>query len=144
MQESTLPRDTLITKTGEKENDLIRIKKGEVLVFVLKGSAVVPLGKLESGDYLGELSFFDETPRSAYALALSEVKIEIYHQEELIQEIPSWMREFGRSLAKKIKSNSRVLEEANFRPRLKRNEIQLNNEEQGRIYRLVKNQNDPQ
>ena len=134
---TTVPKDTLLTREGEEKSNLFLIKKGEVLVFINKKSAIIPLGKLGPGDYLGELSFFDQKPRSAYSLSLSNVEVEVYEKDELSKEIPAWLKEFGSSLARKIRDNDRRLEEAQFRPRPIGEEVSLSQEEQGRIYRLI-------
>ena len=137
MVHTKIPKDTLLTKEGEKKTNLLLIKKGEVLVFITKKSAVIPLGKLGPGDYLGELSFFDKRPRSAYSICLTNVEVEVYEDEELSKEIPNWLKEFGSSLAHKIRDNDRRLEEAQFRPRPIGEQITLTQEEQGRIYKLI-------
>ena len=137
MVNTKVPKDTFLTTEGEKKTNLIQILKGEILVFVTKKSAIIPLGKLGPGDYLGELSFFDKRPRSAYSIALTNVEIKLYEDDELNQEIPNWLKEFGCSLAKKIRDNDRRLEEAQFRPRPIGEQITLTQEEQSRIYKLI-------
>ena len=57
MQSITVPKDTLLTKSGESKKPLYKIIKGEVLIFILKKNTVIPLGKIKPGDFIGELSF---------------------------------------------------------------------------------------
>ena len=134
MISTKIPKDTFLTREGENKSDLIQIKKGEILVFITKKSA---LGKLGPGDYLGELSFFDKRPRSAYSIALTNVEIVLYEDKELNKEIPNWLKEFGCSLANKIRDNDSRLEEAQFRPRPIGEQITLSQEEQSRIFKLI-------
>lgn len=133
----TVPKDTLLTKAGEKNKPLYKVIKGEILIFILKKNTVVPLGKIKPGDFIGELSFFDDGPRSAYSITISETTVELYSQDELDQEIPVWLKEFGRSLAKKIRSNDQAISEANYRPREVGEMIKLSPEEQKRLHTLV-------
>jgi CRP-like cAMP-binding protein len=137
METITLPKDTLLTKAGENKKPLFKIIKGEVLIFILKKNSVIPLGKIQAGDFIGELSFFDDGPRSAYSVTLSETIVETYSQQELDQEIPVWLKEFGRSLAKKIRSNDQAISESNYRPRAIGEMIKLEPEEQKRLHTLV-------
>ena len=137
MQSITVPKDTLLTKSGESKKPLYKIIKGEVLIFILKKNTVIPLGKIKPGDFIGELSFFDNGPRSAYSITLSETIVELYTQEELDTEIPVWLKEFGKSLAKKIRSNDQAISEANYRPRAVGEMIKLEPQEQKRLYTLV-------
>tara|TARA_B100000925_G_scaffold291813_1_gene281582 strand:- start:2328 stop:2753 length:426 start_codon:yes stop_codon:yes gene_type:complete len=137
MEMMTVPKDTLLTKAGEKNKPLYKVIKGEILIFILKKNTVVPLGKIKPGDFIGELSFFDDGPRSAYSITISETTVELYSQDELDQEIPVWLKEFGRSLAKKIRSNDQAISEANYRPREVGEMIKLSPEEQKRLHTLV-------
>ena len=137
MENITLPKDTLLTKAGENKKPLYKIIKGEVLIFIIKKNTVIPLGKIKPGDFIGELSFFDNGPRSAYSITLTETIVELYTQEELDQEIPVWLKEFGRSLAKKIRSNDHAISEANYRPREIGEMIKLEPKEQKRLHTLV-------
>ena len=137
MEVLTVPKDTLLTKAGEDKKPLYKLIKGEVLIFILKKNTIIPLGKIKEGDFIGELSFFDNGPRSAYSITLVETQIEVYSQEELDQEIPVWLKEFGRSLAKKIRSNDQAISEANYRPRSVGEMIKLEPSEQKRLHTLV-------
>ena len=137
MESMTLPKDTLLTRAGENKKPLYKVIEGEVLIFIIKKNTVIPLGKIKSGDFIGELSFFDNGPRSAYSITLSETVVELYSQEELDQEIPVWLKEFGRSLAKKIRSNDQAISEANYRPRAVGEMIKLEAQEQKRLHTLV-------
>ena len=80
-----------------------------MLIFIIKKNTVIPLGKIKKGDFIGELSFFDNGPKSAYSLTLTETVVELYTQEELDEEIPVWLKEFGRSLAKNKKQRQGYL-----------------------------------
>ena len=45
MENMTLPKDTLLTRAGEKNNLLYKIIKGEVLIFIVKKQLSYPIGK---------------------------------------------------------------------------------------------------
>ena len=46
MKKVSVPRDTLLTRAGEKNNLLHKITKGEVLIFAINKTTVIPLGKV--------------------------------------------------------------------------------------------------
>lgn len=58
----------------EPGNDFYLIKEGKVKVTKTVGSSIKTLDVLESGDILGEMAILEEQPRSATAIAVTEVK----------------------------------------------------------------------
>ena len=57
----------------EPGNDFFLIKEGKVKITKTVGSSVKTLDVLESGDILGEMAILEEQPRSATAIAVTEV-----------------------------------------------------------------------
>lgn len=51
------------------------IQKGTVAIRKMKGNGFVDLAKIYPNEVIGELSFFDRAPRSASAIALTEVEV---------------------------------------------------------------------
>lgn len=64
----TLPEATFVFKGGDPSQSLYMIKSGEVDIFTQdrRGKRVV-LGRLESGDFFGEIGVLLNTPRMAFA-----------------------------------------------------------------------------
>jgi CRP-like cAMP-binding protein len=58
----------------EPGNDFYLIKEGKVKITKTVGSSIKTLDVLESGDILGEMAILEEQPRSATAIAITEVK----------------------------------------------------------------------
>src|SRR5579862_6117340 len=59
---------------GEPSTSLFIIKKGVVSIRKKKGTKFVEIAHIRSNEVLGELSFFDRLPRSATAVATTEVE----------------------------------------------------------------------
>ena len=55
-----LNKNEVLCREGDEDIDLYIIHEGKLLICGLKGSQVTPLAYLEAGEYLGELSFFDQ------------------------------------------------------------------------------------
>lgn len=71
------------------------IKKGSVGIRKIKGAAYVEIAKLYSNEVLGELSFFDRLPRSASAVALSDVEvmeIKFDSLDKVYSNVPDYMK----------------------------------------------------
>jgi CRP-like cAMP-binding protein len=58
----------------EPGNDFYLIKEGKVKITKTVGSSIKTLDVLETGDILGEMAILEEQPRSATAIAVTEVK----------------------------------------------------------------------
>jgi CRP-like cAMP-binding protein len=65
----------IILMEGEATNDLLVVGAGQVEVYVMRGGEKVPITTLGPKSYFGEMSVFDEYPRSAYVRALSDVTV---------------------------------------------------------------------
>lgn len=62
-------------REGDPSRSMFILNKGSVSIRRAKGSEYIELSRLYSGEILGELSFFDKMPRSAAAVALTEVEV---------------------------------------------------------------------
>ena len=59
----------MIVKQGDPADGLYLILEGEVRVRLLSGGKETIVATLEAGDFFGELSLFDQGPRSADVIA---------------------------------------------------------------------------
>ena len=69
----TYPAGTTLFVDGETSVSLFIIRKGTVSIRKGPPNAYVEISKLFTNEVLGELSFFDRSPRSATAVALTDV-----------------------------------------------------------------------
>ncbi len=82
------------------------IKKGTVAIRKMKGPAYVELARIYSNEVLGELSFFDRLPRSAAAVALTEVEVlEISFDslDKIYGNVPDYMKTIIMSVADRLR-----------------------------------------
>jgi CRP/FNR family cyclic AMP-dependent transcriptional regulator len=70
LEDVKVPADTVIFKEGEPGGRLFVIEEGTVEISYGEGKERVTLATLAPGQYFGELSLFDGSPRSATATAL--------------------------------------------------------------------------
>jgi len=68
-------RSEKIIKAGTIERRMFIILEGEVEISLTDGSSRVVVATLKKGDFFGEISLFNNTPRSADALAAGDVKL---------------------------------------------------------------------
>src|SRR4051812_81568 len=93
-----------------RENDqahcLYLIKKGTVAVRKRKDAGYIEIGRIYSNEVIGELAFFDHMPRSAAAVALTEVEVlEIPFEafEKVLGSVPEFARTIIASLAERLR-----------------------------------------
>ncbi len=103
------PKHTVLCRQADKNTDLFIIQSGEVLICLLKESQVIPVNVLKAGEYFGEFSFFDNLPRSAYALTLSESNILRVSQDSLDNQMQPWLFMMAKQLTSKVRQLDDVL-----------------------------------
>ena len=96
-----LANEAIVTE-GEAGDRLCIIYRGEVVVR--KGSRV--LARLAAGDFFGEMSLFDDAPRSATVAAIGEVEVldlERQRFHSLVQQRPSILIELCTTLVRRLR-----------------------------------------
>lgn len=104
-----LKQDQVLCREGDQENDLYIIESGELLVCIRKGSQVTPIAYLKDGEYIGELSFFDDKPRGADIIALKPTTLMKIPATEVRKNFPSWMGTLGNVMSSKIRKLDDVI-----------------------------------
>lgn len=82
------------------------ITKGTVAVRKRKGGAYVEIARIYANEVIGELSFFDRLPRSAAAIALTEVEaleIDFESLDKVYVNVPEYMKTIIASVADRLR-----------------------------------------
>ena len=66
---------SMILLEGEATNDLLVVGAGQVEVYVMRGGEKIVVTGLGPAAYFGEMSVFDDYPRSAYVRATTDVMV---------------------------------------------------------------------
>lgn len=111
----TLQPDEIICRAGDKEVDLYIVHSGKLLVFVVNGTQITPLAYLVDGEYLGELSFFDHQPRSAYVVAVEETTLIQIPTQELERQFPPWLILMARHITSKLRATDELIRKKGLR-----------------------------
>lgn len=88
------------------------ITKGTVAIRKMKGPDYVELGRVYANEVLGELSFFDRKPRSAAAVALTEVEVlEISFEslDAIYTKVPDYMKTIMASVADRLRKANEMI-----------------------------------
>jgi len=133
----TKKKDEILFLADEKKNDLYIVRKGKVMVFVQKGSEIIPVAYLDSGEYIGELSFFDDGPRSAGILCVEDSEFMKISSEEMNEYFPSWLKVLGKSLTRKIREGDELIRSKGIRKKNVESIKPLDISEQTRVFKIV-------
>jgi len=133
----SLKKDDILFLAEENEKDLFVIESGEVMVFVQKGSQIIPVAYLGAGEYIGELTFFDEGKRSASIICTQDSEFIKISVDQLHQHCPAWMKTIGLQLTRKIREGDELIRSKGIRKKNVEGIKPLSIEEQSYCFKLV-------
>jgi len=133
----SLKKDDILFLAEENEKDLFVIEQGEVMVFVQKGSQIIPVAYLGAGEYIGELTFFDEGKRSASIICTKDTDFIKISVNELHKHCPAWMKTIGMQLTRKIREGDELIRSKGIRKKNVEGIKPLSMEEQTHCFKLV-------
>lgn len=97
-------------RQGDKPDGMYIVRRGELLVFLEEGTGrEVALATISTGGMIGEMSLFDNAPRSASAKALSECEvtfITLSDFKKLTQQIPRWFTSLMGTLSTRLRATN--------------------------------------
>ncbi len=91
---------------GDPSKCMYLIKKGSVSIRKMKGTAFIEIARVYSNEVIGELSFFDRHPRSAAAVALTEVEvleIDFVSLDKIYENVPEYLKTIIASTAERLR-----------------------------------------
>ncbi len=110
----TLKKGQELFFEGDTPNAMFVIRKGRLAITKKKGNTHIILAELKTGDLLGEMAFFDKSPRSAGAQASMDgtevIELPFSALDQQWQGLPGWVK----SIVKAINGHLRT---ANIRIR---------------------------
>lgn len=93
-------------REGDPSRSLFLIQKGTISVRKRKGTAFIELARIYSNEVIGEMSFFDRSPRSAGAVAITEVEVlEIGFDslDAIYKKVPAYMKSIMASICERLR-----------------------------------------
>jgi CRP-like cAMP-binding protein len=131
--ELTYEAGDIICREGELSSDLYLIIEGKVLVCTIQGTQVKAIGRISTGEFIGELSFFDGKPRASTIVALERCVLHQVNRDEIRDRLPFWFIEAGKGLTKKIRLLDQIINTSHLRRAGTEEQKPLTIEEQRKI-----------
>lgn len=105
----------VVCREGDESSDLYFLKEGKLLVCTIHGTQVKAIARIEPGEFIGELSFFDGEPRATHVVALEKSTVIQIPRKDVLDHLPYWYVEVGKNLTKKIRLLDSIVHQSNFR-----------------------------
>ena len=101
----------ILIKEGEEAKFVYILKHGHLQAFNFINGKKVILGSVESGEFVGEMAYINNEPRSAYIEATSnaqliEVPIELV--DKILYKRPAWSKALMQTLSKRLKNANKT------------------------------------
>lgn len=109
-QRSLQPGETLF-KSGDPAGHIYLLKKGKLKVHVTTLDGEKDLGWVQPGDFVGEMAYFNQEPRSASVSATEPsdlIEIPINNFEAVLMQKPLWCKKILQMMSKRIKEMNKV------------------------------------
>jgi CRP-like cAMP-binding protein len=85
------------------------------VICTVQGTQVKALARIDPGEFIGELSFFDGKPRATHVVALEKSTVIQIPKQKIMEHLPFWFIEIGKALTKKIRLLDGIVHSSNFR-----------------------------
>lgn len=132
-----LKKDDFLFLADESDNDVYIIQSGSVMVFVQKGSQIIPVAYLGVGEYIGELTFFDEGKRSASIMCMEDSVFTKIPKDEMNKHCPIWLKLIGQQLTRKIREGDELIRSKGIRKKNVEGIKPLSMIDQTRCFKLI-------
>lgn len=102
----------VLFREGDPSRSIFIIKKGTVSIRKAKGSAFVEIAKLYTNEVIGEMTFFDRLPRSAFAFAATDLEVMEISFESLDQvyaQVPEYLRTIMAAMADRLRKANEMI-----------------------------------
>ena len=132
-----LTKDEILCLEGDGDTDLFILNNGRILACKVKGTEVTPLAWFASGDYIGELSFFDHNPRAATLVCMEDCVVMKIPADAATESFPPWLITLAESVTKQIRLTDEVIANRGIRRTNVDSIKPLDLTEQHRLYKII-------
>jgi CRP-like cAMP-binding protein len=138
--EQSFETNQVLCREGDPSTDIYLLKSGLLLACAVQGTKVIALARINPGEFVGELSFFDGKPRASHVVALEPSEVIMIPKAELANLLPHWYVQVGKNITKKIRLLDGVVHEANLRKFGKDEQRPLTIDEQRQLLKAITHQ----
>lgn len=104
----------VIFAEGEASSFLYIVISGEIRIFKEEKSRLIPITTVGPQDFIGELSMFNDEPRSATAIATKDSELMIIKKSDIrkvLRSCPEWVSNIMITISDRLRNTVEVLRE---------------------------------
>lgn len=101
----------ILIKEGEKAEFVYILKNGQLRAYNMIDDQKIILGNIEIGEFVGEMAYINNEPRSAYIEALTDaqlIEVPIELVDKILYKRPAWSKALMQTLSKRLKSANKI------------------------------------
>lgn len=132
-----LKKHEILCRQEDQDYDLYYVRSGSLFVCTSQGSRVEPLGTIRTGEYVGELSFIDEKPRSANVICLEDCELLKIPAKDFRNKFPDWLLTLAKSMGDRIRKADKIIQRKGLSKKKQASLMPLNLEEQAFYTQLL-------
>ncbi|MFT6068906.1 MAG: CRP-like cAMP-binding protein [Bacteriovoracaceae bacterium] len=105
---------TVIFSEGEPSSYMYIVVSGEIRIFKEDKDRLIPISIAKSKDFIGELSIFNDEPRSVSAIAVASSTVIVLKKSDIrkvIKECPDWVSNIMVTLSDRLRGSIDMLRE---------------------------------
>jgi CRP/FNR family cyclic AMP-dependent transcriptional regulator len=106
-----LAPNELLLAQGDVAAYVYILRRGTLRAFITSDQHETELGKIQPGEFVGEMSFINHAPRSANVVAETDcelIEIPINTFEKILYQKPSWAKALMLTLSNRIKNSNQT------------------------------------
>lgn len=135
----TYQPNEILCREGDASSDLYLLREGRLLICTVHGTEVKAIARINPGEFIGELSFFDGKTRSSHIVALEKSVVMQIPRTAIMDHLPFWFIEAGKNLTKKIRLLDEIIHSSRLRKVGSEDQKPLTIEEQRIILAAINN-----
>jgi CRP-like cAMP-binding protein len=111
-QVKELKKNDILFRENDPSDCLYVIKKGRISVTKAKGSGEIELAELGPGEMIGEMAFFDNSPRSAGGKAKTDAVVIVLPFSALyaqFKNFPEWLKAMVKTINTKLRDANKKI-----------------------------------
>lgn len=96
----------ILMKQGDVAKAVYIVKKGTLKAYQERDGEPVVLGEIQTGEFVGEMAFFNGEPRNATVMSVTEcelVEIPLGTFEKVLFQRPAWSKKVLETMSKRLK-----------------------------------------
>jgi CRP-like cAMP-binding protein len=102
----------VLINEGDKADFVYILKHGQLRAFTIVNNKKFILGYIEIGEFVGEMSYINDEPRSASIEAITDaqlIEVPIGNVDKILLKRPAWSKALMQTLSRRLKNTNKYL-----------------------------------